>query len=388
MNNLTSLKKSLMKKCQVARGITILLFFIFGAFVPVLNSLILKREYPLGNGLSVKFKKPWFQNCTMYLGMIFFLIPMILRQKRKGNKEDMSLIGNFEMLKKVSGISILSILSSGLLNFTLIYLPTSVWQMFYGFQLLFATLFAITYRKHQLYLVDWLGLFITVGGMCCAGVASLLRGVARDEVEITSIFFSFIAAIIAHGFQAFQTILEEQFIHDMNVSPYQLCAFEGLWGFYLCALIVLPILSIIPRDSFIQMYEDNLESLKMLKYSWVLCVLLVSYIIVVTFFNYFSLEVIHKMSAIHRNLFDTMRPLPVWVINGFAYLITKDSSTDIEYDEYTYIEVFGFAVCVIGAFIFNRNIRFPCFFYVGDEEQLVDDVSASSNLSDLRRTLM
>jgi hypothetical protein len=39
--------------------------------------------------------------------------------------------------------------------------------------------------------------------------------------------------IISQALQAFQTVVEEHFLHDILATASELCAFEGFWGLYL-----------------------------------------------------------------------------------------------------------------------------------------------------------
>ena len=161
--------------------IIIILFFVAGSVLPVINGQILRTSVSWRFGLSLQFQKPWFQLWITYFGMSMFFLTTLVQKKRA--KEAHKIIQkitipiDFKIFRQVALPSICSILVNYLQNKALIYLPVTVWQMFFGFQVLFTTLFAVTYRKQQLFLVDWMSLFISVAGMCFIGVGALLRGI-------------------------------------------------------------------------------------------------------------------------------------------------------------------------------------------------------------------
>lgn len=347
------------------------MFFLTGAFVPVLNSIILHGQYPYKDGLYLQFKKPQFQLWALFLGMTAFFIPSYIYKKyiKKKSGRIRSTRSQLIIFRQVSIPAICNIIATLFLNKSLIFMDTTVWQIFFGFQILFATLFAITIRKQHLFLVDWLGLFVSVAGMCFSGVAALLRvNTTENSQTITEIFFSFIICIFSHGITAFQTILEEKLLHDLNLDGATLTAYEGLWGLFICTFILLPISSIIPQsDDFMGIYENSLETFQILGNSKDLIFLLVGYILTVSLFSYFGITITDFSTAIHRNLYEIIRPLPVWILSVTARYIQESSYIGEPIDKYTALELSGFLIAMIGSFIYNRIIKFPCFTYIEDE---------------------
>ncbi|OHT03966.1 hypothetical protein TRFO_28620 [Tritrichomonas foetus] len=352
--------------------LSICFFFLFGALCPVLNSIILKGSFPYKNQLTLNFQKPYFQLWTNYLGMCIFYVPAYLYNRFKPAPSSVvSVTYKLDILRKTAVPSICNILAQSLLNKALIYVPTTVWQVFFGFQVLFATLFAVTIRKQQLFLVDWLGLFISVAGMCFSGVAALLRGISSDSNQpISNIFFSFIILIFAHGVQAFQTILEEKLLHDEGINGATLTACEGTWGFYIMSFFVMPISSILPPTAALELYENTLESFQMIIKSWRLFGLVFGYLLTVTLFTYSGILVTEMSTAIHRNMYEMLRPLPVWILSFISYYMTESKEIGEPIDTFTILELCGFGVSILGSLIYNRVLKFPCFTYVEDEKSI------------------
>lgn len=356
------------------RKLSIVMFFVFGACVPVLNSIILKDNFPWKNGLALRFRKPWFQLTTQFFGMSLFVIPSMIYRRSKNNEKNLRFIrvhGGWKEFRKVALPALCNIIATGFQNKALMYIPTSVWQVFFGFQVLFATLFAVTYRRQKLLLVDWLGLFISVAGMSFSGVAALLRGIGTNgDQSISGIFFSFIIAIISHGVQAFQTIIEEQLLHDDGINTATLTAYEGVWGLYVCVFMILPFVATMsPTDSF-EFYENTVETFEMMGKSKRLVLLIVVFLICVTMFSFFGIAVTELSSAIHRNMYEMVRPVPVWILSFVTYYITDNKALGEPIDGNTILELTGFGISVIGSLIYNRVIKFPCFVYIEEEKSV------------------
>lgn len=346
-------------------------FFIFGSCVPVLNSVILRDKFPWKNGLRLQFRKPWFQLTGMFFGMTIFVIPVLIYRRLESRQlAFMRVSWTFGMFRKVALPAVCNFVATGLQIKALMYLPTTVWQVFFGFRVLFATLLAVTYRRQQLLLVDWLGLFISVAGMSFSGVATLLRGIAREDNQtISDMFFSFIIVILSHGVQAFQTIFEEKLLHDEGINTATLTAFEGIWGLYISVFIVLPFFGVISPTGQLELYENTLETFEMLGKSKRLVALVLLYVLFVTMFSFFGIAVTELSSAIHTNMYEMVRPLPVWLLSFATYYISGNEALGEPLDLYTVLELGGFATSVIGSLIYNRVLKFPCFVYIEEKRQ-------------------
>jgi hypothetical protein len=199
--------------------------------------------------------------------------------------------------------------------------------------------------------------------MAFTGVAALLRGISIGAgAQVFEIFTGFFLAIASNGVRAFQTILEEKLLHDSEINGATLTAYEGIWGTYICVLILLPLCQIASPTHASMIYEDTVESFQMLGHSVELGLLIVAYLFFVTFYSYFGIVITDLSSAIHRNLYEMIRPLPVWVLSTMSYYLGKTSGGE-PLDRFTPLEVAGFAVSIGGSVIYNRIARFPCFTY-------------------------
>ena len=372
------------KKCWRWTGVVF--FFLTGSLVSIVNSTMLKKEYPWKYGLVLRFSKPWFTNWLMFSGMALFSFPIIFRIVYNKTKHIPYEGFNWSLFRSCATPSILYIIATVLQNYSLMYMPVTIWQVFFGFQLLFTTLIAVTYRKQQLFLVDWLGLFVSVLGISLSGVAGLLRGLNNTQSSITTIFFMFIIAIFSHGIKSLETILEEQIMHDNKMTGFHLTALEGIWGFYCLTFICLPICNAVPPSDGLGIYENTAETIQQLGYSLSLLFSVLFYVVLVTAFTYFGLQVTEQYSAIHRNMYETVRPLFVWVLSTAARYITNIKDVGEDIDKYSALELTGFFISLLGSLIYNRVLRFPCFIYaeIAQEEFISEEIGSKSLAPDPR----
>ena len=358
----------------------IFFFFFTGSLVPIINSMILRKSYPWKYGLTMKFSKPWFTNWLMFVGMAMFCIPYFIKEMCSKNETAEKKKFNWKIFRSSSLPSILYIIATVLQNYSLMYMPLTIWQVFFGFQLLFTTLIAVTYRKQQLFLVDWLGLFVSVLGIATAGVAGLLRGLTASEQSITTIFFMFIISIFSHGIKSLETILEEKIMHENAMTGAQMTALEGLWGTYVITFVCFPVCNAVPPSDSTGLYESTSDTLLQLGLSTSLLLAVLFYVVLVTVFSYFGLQVTEQASAIHRNMYETVRPLAVWILSTAARYISGNKDVGEEIDKYSIIELAGFLISLIGSLIYNRVLRFPCFIYIETEIELEKTALENRNI--------
>lgn len=342
-------------------GIVVLAgLLLFGSTFSILTNVILSFPFPWKYKLSLPFEKPGFEVFIFYIGKLLMIIPVYLI-KRKNEKKAFEW-SDLEHFRQCFKPTFFDILSTYLQNYALLSMPTTVWQMFHGFQILFTTVVAVTMRHQQLFLSDWLGLFLTVAGICVTGSVSLVRGIAADNYNISSMFFSIILVFFSHGLKSFQVILEEQLTHDVGLFPSEVIAFEGIWGTSIVGLVLLPLFNILHPGTLF--YENFPEVFTMFTYSNMLIIYLVLYIINSAAHQYFSLAMISISSAIHRILYEMIQIPIVWLLSTVLYYTTNMDEIGEKLDSYSFSELIGFGIAVCGTLIYNHVIKFPCFTYL------------------------
>lgn len=352
---------------KLSRYICLGLLFVSGSAYLVLMNFTNKKQFPWKNNLTLYFQYPWFLLTVVFVGRLFAFFPLAIMTRCKPDHTLSGPIKILEIMNHTFVPAFLEIISTALQNYGLIYMPQTIWSLFHGFQLLFITVFAIVFRHQQLFLVDWLGLFITVAGISASGCGALARGIYAHESNIANLFFAFIAVMLANAIRAYQTIVEEKLVHDLELHPLEVTTYEGLWGSFLLIFIILPILNITPNDIHVLIHEDTGDAFYMLGRSGVLITLLVFIALTSAVQCFTGLVVVSYSDAIHRVLYEMVFPLIVWIALTIGYYITKDTYVGQQLDKNSIIDIVGIVIAILGTFVYNRFIKFPCFTYVDRE---------------------
>lgn len=357
------------------RLIFVFCFVLSGSVYSIITNSILNSSIEIGNKLSFLFQFPVFLVFISQAGKLLLLIPVFYEFIRE--KDFAFSWSKILLFRNCFLPAFLEIIATSLQNYALIYIPLPVWQLFHGFQMLFTTVIAVTLRDARLFLADWLGLFLTVAGICIAGAVSLIRGIVADPNAIPTMFFSIILVFFSHALRSLQVILEEKLTHDQDIPPSKVVAYEGIWGVFLIGFIILPYLNIL-KSSF-TFYENTIEAFQIVSKDRVLLILVLVYLANTSLHQYFGVGIIAFATAIHRNLYELIKIPLVWLISSILFYFIKLRNVGYEFDAYSFGELAGFFVAVFGNLVFNRIITFCCFTYVNAYEDtpliFLDEIS-------------
>jgi drug/metabolite transporter (DMT)-like permease len=358
------------------RIIILATFFVCGAFSAVLGNVMYTTKAVGLHNVVVEFRKPWFQNWAMFVGMsvLIFNTPCVCTCKCPeyvvGGK-----VRGWGLVRLVSIPALCDLTASILQNIALLFLVPSVWQMLRGCILLFTALLAIFYRHQKLRPVDWLGVVTTLVGVTIVGVSALLRGDAGADSSIANApkgmkILAMGLMVIGQALQAFQTVVEEELLHDIDATESEVVAFEGLWGLYFTTFLAMPLADILPESWGIGIYENSIESFKMVAGSGKLIGLVIGFCVVICGLNITGMMVTSFSSAIHRNIYEALRSIAVWALSVIIFYIWPDSGAGESVDKWSALQGAGFLVSILGSFLYNRVIKLPGFDY--DEVPTVD----------------
>jgi hypothetical protein len=247
--------------------------------------------------------------------------------------------------------------------------------MFRGSILLFTALLALCYRHQKLGFVDWLGVITTILGITIVGLSSVFRDHGHDNASSTANapwwrqLIAMLLIIIAQGLQAFQTIVEEELLHDVDATESEIVSFEGLWGLYFSTFLTMPVANIVPQEWGEGLFEQSLETFKMLFRSWQLGLLVIGYCAAILGLNQTGMMITSFSTAIHRNIYEALRSIAVWALSAIVYYIWPKSGAGEKLDWWSFLQTFGFLVSIFGTFVYNRVVKFPCLYYPEDHKE-------------------
>lgn len=361
----SKLKHQMGSASFLKKAIILTIFFVSGAFSAILTNILYNLNAKGFHNIIKPFQKPWFQGWGMFLGMSLLILdtPFIKNCRCPPYKIGGTVRG-WGLFRLVSIPALCDLSATLLQNIAFLYLKPSIWQMMRGSILLFTALFAIFYRHKKLVLVDWIGVITTIVGITVVGLSSIfndsddsanLKNVST-AMQVLSMFF----IVIAQGLQAFQTIVEEELLHDVDATESEIVSYEGIWGLFFSTFIAMPIANITPESAGEGIYENSLESFYMIFHSWRIMIATICYVIVIVGYNQSGMMITEFSTAIHRNIYEALRSIAVWLLSVIFYYAFPSLGAGEQLNLMSLVQLLGFSISILGSFIYNRVIKFPC----------------------------
>jgi drug/metabolite transporter (DMT)-like permease len=344
------------------------------------------------NTLPHKFQHPWFQTWVMFVGECLCVIPFVYKRCMK--KRERANLGSFigGSTKKIEvGPSPFShifaipaacdLTASTLGSVALLWIPASIWQMMRGANIIFVGILSVIFLKARLGAHKWFGLFIVVTGLVLVGLSGFFTDDSVGDNKNELLFIIGIVLVLgAQIIAAAQSIIEEVLLKDSGYDPLNVVFMEGFWGVSLLTLFGLPLAFILPgqtpvRDSenhtinpVIQIYSDNaLDAFVQISNFAPFLVVNIGIVFAIAFFNFFGLVITSKLTAVHRNLIDACRTIFIWATQIIFGWVGFPSGEHLSY--YSFIQLGGFILLVLGTLIYNDVIKLPFFTYPVDENE-------------------
>ncbi|BFU21165.1 hypothetical protein EHI8A_044590 [Entamoeba histolytica HM-1:IMSS-B] len=405
---------------QQYKGLLLLIFFvclflIMGTGSTIISKTTYAAESKNKEGNFELFERPMFFNFLMFFGMflaliIYYfteLIKFCINCYKKRNKqifsdnEEQSLAPNetnneppktfgeieeeqqpkrltFKQYLFVFLPSICDFLGTYMMNFGLLYIPSSVYQMMRGSTIIFAMLLAIFWRKQKQYVFHFTGVGLIIIALILVGCSMFIpngssqnddSSNSNDNKEHSEWYYILIGIsliILAQFLHALQTILEEILLHDIKAP---VTFIVGLRGFYgcLCCIIVLTLYYFMPFLPA-SIRENIVDTFYMIYNSSLILSLCIAYIIVILFFNFAGTAVIRYSNAMIRNILEPMRMISVWIVSVFIhYVISSSYGESVGWS--TIVQVIGFILLVIGFLLYTKVIKIPCLFNYHEQQE-------------------
>ncbi|OQR95952.1 Drug/Metabolite Transporter (DMT) Superfamily [Thraustotheca clavata] len=276
--------------------------------------------------------------------------------------------------------SVLDLLNTVFANIGLLWISSSIYQMTRGSVILFNAFFSVQFMGKRLFAYHYTSILlviIAVGMVAMAGVwqSQMLDPSAIDPEkqanQVLGLSFIFIAQFLC----AIQIVIEEYFLTKRHVSPMLLVGIEGLWGLVFM-IFLIPILQWTPRGTSGLSkiwHEDFTDALIKISNSWPLFWSVVAYVITIGVFNLAASFVTKYLNSVVRSILDTMRTMGVWLLSLFVFYIIKwtgPNSPGEPWSVWSWLELAGFAVMVLGTLTYKKIVQFPLrWFYQAEENE-------------------
>ncbi|KAM4867070.1 solute carrier family 35 member F6 isoform 2-T2 [Thomomys bottae] len=220
----------------------------------------------------------------------------------------------------------------------------SSFQMLRGAVIIFTGLFSVAFLGRRLAPSQWLGILATIAGLVVVGLADLLSK-HDSQQKLSEVITGDLLIIMAQIIVAIQMVLEEKFIYKHNVHPLRAVGTEGLFGFVILALCLIP-MYYIPAGSFSGnpqgTLEDALDAFCQVGHQPLIAVALLGNISSIAFFNFAGISVTKEMSATTRMVLDSLRTVVIWAL-----------SLALGWETFHPLQVLGFLILLAGTALYN-----------------------------------
>ena len=363
----------------------ILGLLVFGS----LNTLTTKIQFEMVSvgidGESKHFQKPWFGTLTMFLGMCIVLvihfINVAMRAKKvdekrihlleTGNSAPVESVPSFWMAAKLISIpAILDLVATGLCFIGLLTVPASVSQLMRASMIIFSAILSVTFLKRKLLGYHWFGVFLCTLAIALVGYANMMAAttdsgpVDAHRPSQSMVLFGMALIVLGQIVQASQVVFEEKLLRGYSIEPFHIVGMEGCVGTIAMILIVFPILYLVPGNDAGNTAENLVDTYAMLQNSKSLQYLVLLYVFSVFTYNMSGMLVTYALSAVHRTMLEASRTAVIWIIDlVIHYWIAPSSSYGEVWTVWSWLQLAGFGVLILGQSVYSEIIKVPGFYY-------------------------
>ncbi|XP_073071682.1 solute carrier family 35 member F6 [Manis javanica] len=298
-----------------------------------------------GGSKEHNFQHPFLQAVGMFLGEFSCLAAFYLLQCRAARQPDAGmdpqqpfnpLLFLPPALCDMAGTSIMYVA----LNMT----SASSFQMLRGAVIIFTGLFSVAFLGRRLVLSQWLGILTTIAGLVVVGLADLLSK-HDDQHKLSDVITGDLLIIMAQIIISIQMVLEEKFVYKHNVHPLRAVGTEGLFGFVILSLLLVP-MYYMPAGAFSGNPRGTLEDVPdafcQVGRQPLIALALLGNIGSIAFFNFAGISVTKELSATTRMVLDSLRTVVIWVL-----------SLALGWEAFHPLQILGFLILLLGTALYN-----------------------------------
>ncbi|OHT08244.1 hypothetical protein TRFO_23236 [Tritrichomonas foetus] len=365
--------------------ITAVQFVLLG----ITNSIIEKAIYqqksrgiPIYGDNLRYFNKPWFFNTVSLASMISSLLLYIILRYIQPTK--------YKSIKSVSIHSYLLLFLPGIFDIfqhitssiTVLFVGVSIEQMFRGGTIVITALISKVRFKRTYSGYIWCGMLIIVMSLLLVGLAAILN--SKNEMNSNRVntvspgmttLILFLKVLSLFGY-SFKLVIEEEVVTKRNIHHILAVGLEGSWSTILSICIFMPIFHNIRGEEGRGLHEDTIDTFEMMKNNHTIIILLTSVFITFCFYNNVSMNLTGQVSAVTRLVIDCLRTFILWIIQLIIYYSFNASNKLHQFrfigepwKKYSYIQLLGFAMMILGILIYHKTIKLPWFKYPQPEDE-------------------
>ncbi|CAG5927909.1 unnamed protein product [Menidia menidia] len=247
----------------------------------------------------------------------------------------------------------------------------SSFQMLRGAVIIFTGLLSVAFLGRRLLRSQWIGIVITILGLVIVGLADFVSGHSDDTHKLSDVITGKICGrglftevlqapltgtpffrpagdlliIMAQIIVSVQMVLEEKFVYKHDVHPLRAVGIEGLFGFVVLSLLLIPMYFIHVggfSDNPRHVLEDAIDAFCQIGNKPLIVLALLGNTVSIAFFNFAGISVTKEISATTRMVLDSLRTLVIWAV-----------SLALGWESFHGLQVLGFLVLLLGTGLYN-----------------------------------
>lgn len=369
--------------CQIV--IVVIALFLTGSANTILTKVLLTTQAEGVDGKLETFQKPFFGTVNMFFAMVL-VMPFYWISKVTAKDHTASLDLSSPLLQQSAPQptgaarlkpylliflpSFLDLLSMCFMLVGMLFLPASIWQMLRGANIVFAAILSIIILKRKLYAFHWIGVGLAIVGISAVAMASV-KAENSDESESADgdsgrVGLGVGIVVFAQLIQAAQIILEEELLNGLDMDPIFIVGMEGFWGL-LCMALVMPVLYYLPGSDHGHL-EDTVDTFAFISNSQQAQYVVAAYMVSVATYNIAGMMVTSALSGVMRVMLEATRTLTIWIFNlAWYYLVNPKSAFAEEWTNWSYLQLVGFLILVIGQGTYGQKLKWSCLWYPPEE---------------------
>lgn len=305
-----------------------------------------------------KFSHPFVQAVGMFLGELSCLAVfyILLCYDRRSPEPSMNPGRSFNPILFFPP-AMCDMIATSTMYVALNMTSASSFQMLRGAVIIFTGLLSVAFLGRRLAPSQWIGILTTILGLVIVGLADFLSKSHDQSHKLSDVITGDLLIILAQIIVAVQMVLEEKFVYKHDVHPLRAVGTEGLFGFVILSLLLIPMYFIHVgefSDNPRQVLEDALDAFCQIGHRPLILLALLGNTVSIAFFNFAGISVTKEISATTRMVLDSLRTLVIWVV-----------SLALGWEQFHGLQVLGFLVLLVGTGLYNglhRPLlaRIPC----------------------------
>lgn len=194
-----------------------------------LNTIFSKLQIEVTDRHGNRFKHPYIMNVVTFMAGLINMFIYLLFTRR-----EMSKFGSYMDVPEVKIAATkgkkpyiseywlaipasMDYIAVPLMNFGLILVDASVYQMLRGGLIFITAMLSIIFLKARLHRHHWTALFFIIGGVTLVGVSSV-----KSSHDSENVILGIVLIILSQIFSAFHWIIEEKILRVYDIHPFKM----------------------------------------------------------------------------------------------------------------------------------------------------------------------